>query len=211
MQGGDKQQTYESRRKQKEARLVIVAELYSKGKSFREIRTEVIRRLNLETYSLKTVHGDIETLLKEWRSERLENTDQAVTLFLERNRQHYEEARDEWDRSRKDRFRTDTKRKGVPIGKKGEKGGTDNPADIITIMREEKKIQELGEGDPRYMELMLKCEEQRAKLLGLYAPEHRILTGENGSPLVPGSSDIDIDKLTPEEKAELLKLARKVE
>lgn len=78
-------------------------------------------------------------------------------------------------------------------------------------MREEKKIQELGEGDPRYMELMLKCEEQRAKLLGLYAPEHRILTGENGSPLVPGSSDIDIDKLTPEEKAELLKLARKVE
>ena len=64
MQGGDKQIAYEKKRKQKEARLVIVAELYSKGKSFREIRSEVIRRLNLETYSLKTVHDDIESLLK---------------------------------------------------------------------------------------------------------------------------------------------------
>ena len=123
MQGGEKQQAYESRRKQKEARLVIVSELYSKGKSFREIRSEVIRRLDLGSYSLKTVHDDIETLLKQWRSERLDKTDQAVTLFLERNRQHYEEARLEWDRSRKDRYRTDTKRKGVPIGKKGGKRG----------------------------------------------------------------------------------------
>ena len=97
MQGGEKQQAYESRRKQKEARLVIVSELYSKGKSFREIRSEVIRRLDLGSYSLKTVHDDIETLLKQWRSERLDKTDQAVTLFLERNRQHYEEARLEWD------------------------------------------------------------------------------------------------------------------
>lgn len=60
MQGGEKQQAYESRRKQKEARLVIVSELYSKGKSFREIRSEVIRRLDLGSYSLKTVHDDIE-------------------------------------------------------------------------------------------------------------------------------------------------------
>ena len=69
MQGGDKQIAYEKKRKQKEARLVIVAELYSKGKSFREIRSEVIRRLNLETYSLKTVHDDIESLLKLMRNQ----------------------------------------------------------------------------------------------------------------------------------------------
>ena len=209
MQGGDKQIAYEKKRKLKEARLVIVAELYSKGKSFRDIRSEAIRRLDLETYSLKTVHDDIETLLKEWRTQRIDDTDKAVTVFLERNRQHYKEAREEWDRSRQDRFRTDTKKKGVPVKGDPEPGSDGNK--IQTILKEEKRIQELGEGDPRYMDLMLKCEEQRAKLLGLYAPERRILTGENGSPLVPGSSDMDIDKLSPEEKAELLKLARKVE
>lgn len=214
MQGGDKKLAYEKKRKIKEARLVIVAELYSKGKSFREIRSEVIRRLNLETYSLKTVHSDIESLLKEWREQRLDDTDQAATLFLERNRQHYLEAREEWERSRLDRFRTDTKKKGIPINgipDSGDQGGGPAGSKIKTILKEEKRIQELGEGDPRYMELMLKCEEQRAKLLGLYAPERRVLTGENGSPLVPGSSSIDLDKLTPEEKAELLKMARKIE
>lgn len=205
MQGGEKQQAYESRRKQKEARIVIVSELYSKGKSFREIRSEVIRRLDLGSYSLKTVHDDIETLLKQWRSERLDKTDQAVTLFLERNRQHYEEARLEWDRSRKDRYRTDTKRKGVPIGKKGGKGDTDNPADIITVMREEKKIQELGEGDPRYMELMIKCEEQRAKLLGLYAPEKKELTGPKGAPL---SSNEGMTREEIEKELEKIRKAR---
>lgn len=209
MQGGDKKLAYEKKRKIKEARLVIVAELYSKGKSFREIRSEVIQRLNLETYSLKTVHSDIESLLKEWREQRLDDTDQAATLFLERNRQHYLEAREEWERSRLDRFRTDTKKKGVPT--KGDSGTGSGGDRILTVLREEKRIHELGEGDPRYMELMLKCEEQRAKLLGLYAPERRVLTGENGSPLVPGSSSIDLGKLTPEEKAELLKMARKIE
>lgn len=209
MQGGDKKLAYEKKRKIKEARLVIVAELFSKGKNYREIRSEVIRRLNLETYSLKTVHDDIESLLKEWRTQRIDNTDKAVTLFLERNRQHYQESREEWERSRQDRFRTDTKKKGVPTS--GEPGTGSGGDRILTVLREEKRIQELGEGDPRYMELMIKCEEQRAKLLGLYAPERRVLTGENGSPLIPGSSNVDLNKLTPEEKAELLKMARKIE
>lgn len=181
MQGGDKKIMYEKKKKIKEARLVIVAELYSKGKCFREIRSEVIRRLNLETYSLKTVHDDIASLLKEWREQRLDNTDQAVTLFLERNRQHYQESREEWERSRQDRFRTDIKKKGVPMSGDPKTGSGGDK--IMTILREDKRIQELGEGDPRYMELMIKCEEQRAKLLGLYAPEKKELTGANGVPL----------------------------
>ena len=106
---------YESRRKAKEARLEIVAELYAKGKSYSKIRTEVMERLGLETYSKATVEKDVKTLLKEWREARLEDTDEAVTLFLERNRQHYEEAREEWERSREKASLVSVKEKGLTI------------------------------------------------------------------------------------------------
>lgn len=77
---------YESRRKGKEARLPIVAELYSKGKSYSKIREEVMARLGLSSYSKATVKKDIETLLEEWRESRIKDIDLAQTLALERNR-----------------------------------------------------------------------------------------------------------------------------
>ena len=62
------------------------------------------------------------------------------------------------------------------------------------------------------MELMIKLEDQRAKVLGIYAPVKQILTGADGEPLIPsGSGSLDINKLTSEEREELLKLARKIE
>lgn len=199
----------EAKRKLKESRLVIVAECYSKGLSYRAIRAEVMARLNLSTYSTRTVSNDVETLLKDWRRERAKETELATELLLERNRQHYKEAREEWERSRQDRVKTDTKKKGIPVThSKGAKPGT--PAEIQTILKEEKRITELGEGDPRYMDLMIKLEDQRAKILGLYAPERRVLTGENGDPLIPSGS-MDLTRLSDKERKDLLKLARKIE
>lgn len=176
----------EARRKVKEARLVIVAECYSRGMSYRAIRAEVMSRLNLETYSTRTVSNDIESLLKDWRKQRSTETELGVELLLERNRQHYQEVREEWDQSRKDRVKTENKKKGIPeaLGKsKAQKAG--EPGKITTILQEEKRITELGEGDPRYMELMIKLEDQRARILGLYAPVKQEITGANGDPLIP--------------------------
>lgn len=235
---------YESRRKAKEARLEIVAELYAKGKSYSKIRTEVMERLGLETYSKATVEKDVKTLLKEWREARLEDTDEAVTLFLERNRQHYEEAREEWERSREKASLVSVKEKGLNLKRKKEADGEDTagkpkrkigfetassaasvdakaekpeaPADpennqpeFIPITKETKTTDVLPEGDPRYMELMIKLEEQRAKILGLYAPEKQEITGRDGVPLFPTFADLDLSKLTDEEKAQLLEIARK--
>ncbi len=42
------------RRQKKDARLDIVAELRSKGYSLRAIRAELMKRLDLKTYSLKS-------------------------------------------------------------------------------------------------------------------------------------------------------------
>ena len=38
------------------ARLEIVAQLYKRGYSIRKIQSEVVKRLELKTYSLATVH-----------------------------------------------------------------------------------------------------------------------------------------------------------
>lgn len=192
----------EARRKVKEARLVIVAECYSRGMSYRAIRSEVMSRLKLDTYSTRTVSNDIESLLRDWRKQRSTETELGVELVLERNRQHYQEVREEWDRSRRDRIKTENKKKGIPeaIGKSSGKGG--EPGKITTILQEEKRITELGEGDPRYMELMIKLEDQRARVLGLYAPVKQEITGAGGEPLIPK------DQMTREEIQEELKRIR---
>jgi hypothetical protein len=198
---------YESRRKGKEARLPIVAELYSKGKSYSKIREEVMARLGLSSYSKATVKKDIDTLLEEWRESRIKDIDLAQTLALERNRQHYEEVREEWERSKEDRTAKSVKRKGFPTksGEDDEEGGSA----IKTAFQERKVTTILGKGNPAYMDLMIRLEDQRAKILGLYAPEKKEITGKDGDPLFAIVGDLDLAKLTTEEKEALLELARK--
>ena len=58
------------------ARLEIVSGLFKRGYSRRKIQSEVMKRLDLPTYSLQTVQRDIQTLLEEWRESRLEDTDE---------------------------------------------------------------------------------------------------------------------------------------
>lgn len=210
---GKNNHIYDSRRQAREARLGIVAELYSKGKSYSKIRSEVMARLNLETYSKATVLKDVKSLLKEWREARLEDTDEAVTLFLERNRQHYEETREEWERSRETGSSVKEKeRTGRPIGYKatGDPEKDKDPENKIKTSEVREKDRTFSaEGDPRYMELLIKLEDQRAKVLGLYAPEEKRITGKDGEPLLSGIADLDISKLDDNEKAMLLELARK--
>ena len=68
----------------REARLEIVAQMYKRGSTIRAIRTEVMRRLDLKTYSTQTVYRDVQALLKEWRESRLEDMDDALQLELTR-------------------------------------------------------------------------------------------------------------------------------
>ena len=48
-------------------RMDIIAKLYKRGFSYRDIQNEVRTRLDLQTYSLRTVHKDVNRLLEEWR------------------------------------------------------------------------------------------------------------------------------------------------
>lgn len=213
MGAGKKDVRNEPAKKKREYRLGLVAKYYAEGKSYREIRESVLKdpQVDLTSYSLSVVKKDIDILLKQWREERLEETDQAVTLFLERNRQHYNEARGQWNESKEDHTINSKKRKGVVnSGEKDENGKARGTPTIQTKEIEEFDKTERGQGNPQFLKLMLECEEQRMKVYGGYADQKIQVSGANGDPLFQGGA-IDLSKLSDEDKLKLLELARKVE
>lgn len=161
------------RRQMKEGRLEIVAELYKKGHSYRQIRAEVMARLDLPKYSVSTVDKDIKSLLKEWRESRLEDMDLALQLELERIDDTCRELWEQWEKSKTDYTKTSNKRKGSPaIAKEGDKER------IKTYQIVESKTEVIRTGDPSYISEIRQQLAERRKLLGLYAPEKKNITGD---------------------------------
>lgn len=161
------------RRQVKLARLEIVAQLYKRGYSIRKIQSEVMKRLGLDTYSTATVKRDIDTLLAEWRESRLENMDLALQLELERIDDTCKELWEQWEKSKADYTKTSSKRKGAPI--KNKETGKDA---IKTYQKEETETEVIGLGDPSYISEIRHQLAERRKLLGLYAPDKKDITGD---------------------------------
>lgn len=157
-------------------RLDIIAGLYKRGYSYREIRNEVMARLDLKSYSLETVHKDIGRLLKEWRDTRIENFDHTVQLELERIDEIIKEAWAAWDKSKTDYERKKAKQQGIPGG--GENGENGENGDVVTVKMEQQREEVICYGDPRYLEVVHKNLIERRKLLGLYSPEKREISGD---------------------------------
>lgn len=163
----------EKKRQQvKLARLEIVSGLFKKGYSRRKIREEVMKRLNIETYSLQTVQKDIQTLLDEWREARLEDTDELVTLELARIDDTCRELWEQWEKSKENYTKQTRKQKGSP-SRDAETGQTS----IKTYQTERTDTEVIMLGDPTYIAEIRKQLEERRKLLGLYAPEKTEVSG----------------------------------
>lgn len=161
------------RRQVKEARLEIVAELYKKGYSIRKIREEVMLRLDLQSLSTATVLADVKTLLQEWRETRISDVDLAIQLELERIDDTIRELWSQWEKSKTDYTKTSNKRKGSPVRAK------DGEREVIkTFQTEESKIEVVRTGDVSYISEIRQQLAERRKLLGLYAPEKKDITGE---------------------------------
>ena len=157
------------------ARLEIVSTLYKRGYSYRKIKEEVMKRLDLKTYSLQTVKRDIQTLLDEWRESRLEDTDELVTLELARIDDTCRELWEQWEKSKTDYNKTQRKQKGSP-SRDSETGQTS----IKTYQTERTETEVICLGDASYIAEIRKQLEERRKLLGLYAPEKKDINA-NGS------------------------------
>ena len=162
----------QKRNQVKLARLEIVAKLYKRGYSIRKIRDEVMRRLDLPTYSLQTVHKDVRTLLDEWRESRLDDLDDALELELQRIDDTVRELWEQWEKSKTDYSKTESKQKGSPSRDK-DTGQTT----IRTFQTERKETEVDSLGNPAYISEIRQHLAERRKLLGLYAPEKKDVQG----------------------------------
>lgn len=163
-------------RRQALQRQEIVAQLFKRGYSYPEIKREVMARLDLPTYSLSTVSKDVNTLLAEWRECRIENLDYALQLELQRIDDLIKEAWEAWEKSKEDGVERTSKQKGVPMPD-GEEGDENR---VLTTAMEQTQKEVHPCGDPRYLDMIHKLLIERRKLLGLYAPENRVLEHRGG-------------------------------
>lgn len=168
----------------KQARLEIVAQLYKRGWTQRKIQAEVMRRLDLPTYSLNTVHRDIRCLLDEWRESRIDDMDDALQLELSRIDDTVRELWEQWEKSKEDYTRTQMKRRGMPAPRnqngqnvQHQEGQNQNGDRIRTLLVEEKTQNVVGLGNPSYIAEIRQQLAERRKLLGLYAPEKKDVQG----------------------------------
>ena len=159
------------RNQAKLARLEIVSQMFLRQYTVRQIRAEVMKQLNLSTYSTATVQNDIKTVLEELQQQRLDNAEYALQLELERIDETCRELWAQWEKSKEDYVRTMKKRKGVP--QFGDEGGKSKTTQIET--RESTVI---GLGNVSYISEIRAQLQERRKLLGLYAPEKKEVSGE---------------------------------
>ncbi|WP_159467961.1 hypothetical protein [Dyadobacter sp. 3J3] len=192
------------RRKDKQkasARRVIVAECYKKGMTIRQTCEVVMKQMGLDKLpSVKAVFNDRHALLAEWRSERMSDIDDMVQLELQRIDDAVMVLWDAWQKSSTDHKSKFTKRKGeLPAAGKG-KGDKEIASDKITTTHlEQGEKEEINFGDPRYIsEIRFQLIERR-KLLGMYAPEKKELTGKNGSPLRAPITFLSAENMTDEQ------------
>lgn len=175
------------------ARLEIISGLYKRGYSFREIRSEVMKRLDLDTYSLETVHKDITRMLEEWREQRIDRIDQVVQLELQRNDDIIKEAWQAWDKSKTDYERKSAKQQGLPT-----RSDDNTDGGISTTKIEQSKELVIRYGDPRYLDLILKVQERNAKLLGYDSPIKVDVYNTPPKDEAPASAEYDLSALPPE-------------
>jgi hypothetical protein len=179
--------TQSERTKLMESRLEIVSGLYKRAHTYREIQREVMNRLGLKSYSLKTVKDDIERLLARWREQELASIGEYVKLELARIDEAVRELWTQWEKSKEDYKKNSKKSKGKHLEPKAasEDDNTDTP-EIRTIEREVQQTEMRCLGDVSYIAEIRAQLVERRKLLGLYAPEKREVTGKDGESLFQG-------------------------
>jgi hypothetical protein len=188
------------RNQAKLARLEIISKLYLRGYSIRQLNAEVIKRLNLESYSTRTTLNDIRTLLAEWKENRLENMDDAVQLELERIDETVRELWGQWEKSKEDYTATVNTRKGAP--RRNEATGAN---EIKTYSVESRDSNVVGLGNPSYISEIRAQLAERRKLLGLYAPEKRQVEGRV-------DTAIELSKMSEDDiRAEIARITGSIE
>lgn len=172
---------------------VFIAELYSKGKSQREI-TEKINESRHYSLTRQSIALDIAAILEEWRLHAaadisLHHAEQLIKL----NRVE-SEAWSAFERSRSEAWRMIEETRDC---------GEDGEKQLSRVQKEER------DGDPRFMMIVVQCIQERSKLMGLYAASKLQHTGPDGMPLPAAAlipQEIRITVTAKEEKTDDYKI-----
>ena len=143
------------RKGEREKDLALIAELYTKGRSYREIAFQVNEQHG-RSITYQTVHNEVKKLLKEWKENREEVIDHQKFIELEKIDRLEKTYWDGYEKSCQPVKKSSTKKKGSAKG----------PSDFEMIGNEESRV-----GDPRFLDGVKWCIEQRCKLFGINAPQ----------------------------------------
>lgn len=134
-----------------DARRARVAELLLQSKTYREIASTVGVR------STKTIHDDVTAIMVDWKAQQQHHVSEWMALELERVGRIEAQAWEAWARSQED-AETHTL-----------ENGKDGKRETFTTKGQA--------GDPRFLDVILKCVTRRCELLGLDAPKEISVPG----------------------------------
>lgn len=171
---------------QREADKTFCADLFVKGYTYRQIAdklNEANRENGLEyTVTFKTVFNDINAVLAEWKKQQFTDISNYMQLELKKLDKIEIELWTAWENSKGSKRKTKIK------------NGTINNG-IATGGELAERSLETTNGDPRYLDLLLKVQERRAKLLGYNAPMRVNLYNEPPKEENPAETKYDINAL----------------
>ena len=140
---------------EREHDLQVEADLYLKGQSFRAISVYMNDQYGRKINHV-TVFNDIKFVITEWEHSRNAMIDHQKSIEIEKLNILERTYWDAWVKSQTDVIVFQTKKKGSP-----------KMVDNIEKIEAEKS----NPGDPRYLQGIERCIEQRCKILGLNAPK----------------------------------------
>lgn len=121
--------------------------------------------------SSETTHRDAVAIRAEWAARRKHSTDEHFGRMLDALDELENEAWEAWERSKvaAERTRSESSEDDIPARGSGAKA---TPATTVT-KRKAVVDRRHRDGDPRFLEVIMSCQERRAKLLGLDAPPRK--------------------------------------
>ena len=166
-----------------------IAELYLRGRKQWEIGQELGLSQQMVSYELGIIR-------KQWMESAVRDFDEAKGRELDRIDHLEREAWDAWERSK--RFRVTTvngmeEKQAGPVGDGAEAGSRTE-----TKLREEtRKTDQVG--DPRFLEKVAWCIDQRCKILGLHAALRLKHSGDEDGPPIRVVDELDWSKASTED------------
>jgi len=147
---------------EREQHRIAISELYLRAYSFRAIQQAIKDRFG-KSLSIATIHADVKALRNEWKEQRIAMLDESVDMELKKLDAIEFEAWEAWQKSKSGERMTRTKKSSTPVT-------NTKQANTMTITATDETTIEEREspGDPRFMAIIMKVSDQRARLLGLY-------------------------------------------